>query len=87
MGKGEVMGDDTCEICNETEVDTVRCAGCKRSGCIDCIEWCSHPNDYDCGDYFCSKCQECDTPQTFAEHVAEINELGLGYHGPKEKKK
>ena len=24
-------------------------------------------------------------PQTFAEHVEEINELGLGYHGPKEK--
>ena len=24
-------------------------------------------------------------PQTFAEHVAEINETGLGYHGPKEK--
>ena len=26
-------------------------------------------------------------PQTFAEHVEEINELGLGYHGPKEKQK
>lgn len=49
-------GDDYEE--DESEV----CAGCRKVGCFDCVEWCAPEYDPPNGDYFCPHCQsgECE---------------------------
>lgn len=46
-----------CQLCGDTECDTVRCAGCARVVCYDCSDWLCNLDDYDDGDHFCHKCQ------------------------------
>lgn len=46
-----------CEICGETESDTVRCFLCGRTVCYECSEWAHDEDDEACGDWVCVECE------------------------------
>lgn len=41
----------------DDEDDLIRCAGCGKLGCDECVEWCAPDYDPDNGDYFCESCR------------------------------
>ena len=53
-------GQRLCVFCGdvEPEADMHLCAGCKRLGCWDCVEWRAPEDDFDYGEYFCDECQD-----------------------------
>ena len=47
-----------CFHCEDDAEDTIRCAGCGKSFCYDCVSWCHAPNDPPNGDWFCDECSK-----------------------------
>ena len=47
-----------CQFCGDKDHidDMYLCAGCRRIGCSDCVEWRTDADDDMDGEYFCETC-------------------------------